>query len=360
MTPKRILVMVTLAFLALLTLQTAGILPPLNFPDLAAALPGGGGFDPDALSVLAAGAAFGTIRTRILPTANSVASGKTATIDLPIGIKYHSVGLTIGYDGSNASKETAGTAANQVVNDIRVLINGKLQRLHSLKQLNAINIANGSQYAIRTSGSMGSSGYREYIKIFLSEPWRKDIRQQAMGAWNMNPADVRSFQVQVDFATITSPVLSGYYEFEELGDARLGGILKWIRQTFPAVGSSVEAATIQRPVGDFLQALQFFATSDGKYVNQLKLTVNGAQVQEEIDYLTQRARLFGWDLNPDTNAYSTTNYLSPRFDLPFDVDDPIAQAIRLELVRELTFKATLDSAASGTLDVMVGRIGAPD
>jgi hypothetical protein len=323
-------------------------------------IPDGGGFDPDALALLAGGAAFGTIRTRILPTANSVASGKTATIDLPVGLRYHSIGLTIGYDATNTSKETAGTLVNQVVNDIRVLVNGKLQRLHSLKQLNAINIANGSQYAIRTSGSMGSSGYREYVKINFAEPWRKDIRQQAMGAWNMNPADARSFQVQVDFATITTPVLSGYYEFEELQDARLGQILKWIRQTFPAVGTIVESAQIQRPVGDFLQALLFFASSDGKFVNNLKFTVNGAQVQEEIDYLTQRARLFGWDLNPDTNAQSSTNYLSPRFDLPLDVDDPINQAIRLELVRELIFKATMDSAASGTLDVMVGRVGAPD
>jgi hypothetical protein len=303
------------------------------------------------------------IRTRILPTANSVASGKTATIDLPIGLRYHTIGLTIGYDAANASKETAGTLANQVVNDIRVLINGKLQRLHSLKQLNAINIQNDAAYAIRTSGSMGSTGYREYVKIYFAEPWRKDIRQQAMGAWNMHPADVRSLQLQVDFATITTPVLSGYYEFEELpdGDAgRLGGILKWIRQTFPAVGTVVEGATIARPQGDFLQALNFFASSDGHYVNQLKLTVNGAQTQEEIDYLTQRARLFGWNLNPDTNANSSTNYLSPRFDLPIDVDDPINQALRLQLVRELIFKATLDAAASGTMDVMVGRIGAPD
>lgn len=312
-------------------------------------------------TILAAPFMLGTIRTRILPTANNVASGKTATIDLPIGLRYHAIELTIGYDGANAAKETAGTLANQIVGDVKVLLNGKLQRLHSLKQLNAINAANGSQYAYRTgSVAMGSSGYREYIKIYFSEPWYKENAPTRSLAWNIDPNDVRSFQVQVDFQAITTPFLGGYYEAEELRPGGVDVISKAIRQTLPAVGTIVETATIQRPEADRLQALHFFATTDGHYVNKLKLTVNGTQIQEEIDTYEQRARLFGWNLNPDTNANSTTNYLSPRFDLPFDVDDPLDQAIPLGNVRELTAKATLEASAAGNMDVIVWRAGPPD
>ncbi len=311
-------------------------------------------------ALLGAPMAFGLVRTKILPTANSVASGSTATVDLPIGLRYHSVTLVFGYDGANAAKETAGTLANQIVNDIKVLLNGKVQRLHSAKQLNAVNSANGAQYVIRTSGTMGSSGYREYLTIFFSEPWRKDTGQQAAMAWNIHPADVRSFQIQVDFATITTPILTGFYEYDALADRRIGAIAKMIRQTLPAVGTIVESASIQRPVADVLQVLHIFASSDGKFAQSVQLTVNGGQVQEPIDYLSQRARMFKWDLNPDTNTQSAANYLSPRFDLPLDVEDPIQTAVVLATVNELTLKVTLDGAASGTQNVMVIRAGPPD
>lgn len=298
------------------------------------------------------------IRTKILPAANSVASGQTATIDLPVGIRYHKIGLTWGYDGSNAGKETVGgTAAEQIISDIKVLINGKVQRIFSAKQLSHLNIVYGSEFQTRTSGSAGSSGYREYAPLLFAESYRKDVRQQDAMAWNIHPDDVRSFQLQVTFNTITSPILTGFYEFDELR-GRLGIIQKVLRQTFPAVGTVVESATITKPITDWLQAIHLFATSDGKYVDNAKLTVNGALVQEEINYLTNRARLFQWGLNPDTNAYAADpTYLSPRFDIILDVDDPLQSALPLAGVSELTLKATLDSAASGTIDALVVRAG---
>lgn len=298
------------------------------------------------------------IRTKILPAANSVASGKTATIDLPVGIRYHKIGLVWGYDGSNAGKETVGgTAAEQIIGDIKVLLNGVVQRQFTAKQLSHLNIAYGSEFQTRTSGSAGSSGYREYVPLLFAEPFRKDTRQQSAMAWNCHPDDVRSFQLQVTFETITTPILQGYYEFDEL-TGRLGIISKVFRRTFPAVGTTVESALLGMPPGDFLQALHFFATSDGKFVNRLKLTANGAQILEEIDYLENRARNFQWGLNPDTNAYAADpTYLSPRFDLAIDVDDPLQSALPLANINELTFKATLDGAASGTIDALIVRAG---
>ncbi len=299
------------------------------------------------------------LRTKILPTANAVASGKTATINLPVGRRYHTITLAIGYDGANASKETAGTAANQIVGDIRVKLNGKTQRIFSLKQLNAMNIANGdasAAFAIRTSGTMGSSGYREYVTIYFAEPWRKEIFQQQATAWNIHPDDVASFQIEVDFQTITSPFLDGLYTFDGL-TGRLGSIEKVIRQTVATAGTSIDISTIQRVKGNFLQALHLFATSDSKFVNKAKLTANGEDVQDLVDYLQQRAKLFSWGMNPDTNANSAANYLSPRFDLVLDYDDPLSSVLPLEGLSDLNLRLEFDSASAGTIDILIVRSG---
>jgi hypothetical protein len=289
-----------------------------------------------------------SLRKKLLPTFNGVASAQTATVDLPIGLLYHVIWLKVGYDATNASKETAGTAANQIIGDIKVKINGKVQRTFSAKQLNAMNSANGSQFALKTSGTMGSSGYREYIPIFFAEPWREDVREQVLSAWSVD--GVRSFQIEVDIKTISSPIVAGFYEFEP-ATGTLGSIVKVVRQTFAVNGTAIDLNTIDRR--DFLQALHLFSTSDGKYVTKLKLTANSVEIQDLIDYLENRAINLSRGLNPDTTA-------APRFDLVIDYDDRIGSALPLNGLNELTLHLEFDGATAGTIDVLLVRAGAPE
>lgn len=289
------------------------------------------------------------LRKKLLPTFNGVASGGTATVDLPIGLLYHVIWIKIGYDGANASKETAGSAANQIVGDIRVKINGKVQRVFTAKELNAMNSSNGSQFALKTSGTMGSSGYREYIPIFLAEPWREDVREQVLSAWNVN--QVRSFQIEVDIKTITSPIVAGYYEFEPSPGGDIGTIVKVIRQTFAVNGTSIDLNTIDRR--DYLQALHLFSTSDTKYVTKLKLTANGTEIQDLIDYLENRAINLSRGLNPDTTA-------APRFDLILDYDDRLGSALPLDGLNELTLQLHFDASTAGTIVVLMVKAGKPE
>jgi hypothetical protein len=289
-----------------------------------------------------------SIRRKLLPTFNGVASGGTATVDLPLGLKYHVIWLKVGYDGANASKETAGTLANQIIGDIRVKINGKVQRVFTAKELNAYNASNGSAFALKTSGTMGSSGYREYIPIFLSEPFRKDVREQELSAWNMN--GVASFQIEVDIKTITSPIVAGFYEYEP-ADGQIGTIVKMIRQTFAVNGLSIDLNTLDRK--DYLQSLHLFATSDGHYVTKVKFTANGGEVQDLIDYLENRALLLSREFNPDTVA-------APRFDLVMDYNDQIGRALPLSGLNELTLQLHFEAATAGTIVVLIVRAGPPE
>lgn len=352
------------------------------------------------------------LRTKLAPSANAVASDKTATINLPIGQRYHTITLVLGYDASNTSKETGGTVANQILGEIRVKLNGKTQRSFTAKQLNAFNslhdgrgarqLLEGSaitafataddtiedvtatpaqaaiennfssvaakvnqliagQYALMQSGTVGSSGYREYITIFLAEPWRKDVQQQQSAAWNIHPDDVKSFQIEADIKTITSPILDCFYTYDEL-TGRIGVIEKVVKQTFPVAGTSQDLNTIVVPDADYLRSIHLFATGDAKFVNKARLSINGEDVHDLIDYLWQRAKLVAWGMNPDVNSAGIAiNYLSPRYDLVLDFDDPIRSVAGPgRAIRNLNLRVEFDASTSSTMDALIVRDGPPD
>ena len=305
------------------------------------------------------------LRTKLLPTFNAIpASGSagTATVDLPVGLMYHAVWLRVGYDATNGTnpneKYTGNSAANQIIGDIRVKINGKTQRIFSAKQLNALNSAYDSACALITTGTAGSSGYREFIPIYFAEPWRKDVREQELSAWNV--VGVRSFQIEVDLKALTSPVLGGFYEFEPGDTSRdIGTIVKHFRQTFAAAGTAIDINTLDRR--DRLQAIHLFATSDGKYVDNVKLTANGVELRDvAMDYLDNYASLKARGMNPNITANSTTNYLGPQFDVVMDYNDALAANLLLNGLDELTLRTEFSAAASGTIDALIERAGPPE
>jgi hypothetical protein len=283
------------------------------------------------------------LRQKLLPTFQGIATGKAATLELPLGFRYHVIWLELG--------DSAGTtlASGNLIGDIRVKVNGKVQRVHTGVELDAINSVNGAAYGAKTSGTPGTAGYRTYLPIYFCEPWRKNQNEVALVAWNA--AGIASLQIEVDVKSgLTSPVLQGYYEYDGV-TGTLGGITKWIRQSFGAVGTKQDFSTIDRR--DFLQAIHLFPTSDGKFVQQLKLTANGNELRDLITTLQNQTALEARELLPDISA-------TPRFDLVLDYDDPINGALRLDGLQEFTLHVEYDSAANGTMTAMIIRTGPPE
>src|SRR6185503_10580508 len=144
------------------------------------------------------------LRKTILPTIQSIAAGQKATLDMPLGIRVHTIWLEFSDTGVGAASASNGNAANlpatlaNFAGDIRVKLNGHTQREHTLVQLNEINISNGAQYGARDSGpAAGSSSYRIRVPIYFREPWRVDTIARDLPAWNVD-AGQGSFQVEID------------------------------------------------------------------------------------------------------------------------------------------------------------------
>ena len=303
------------------------------------------------------------LRKTILPTFQAVpASGVagTATVELPLGRRYHVIWLDFTCNGAAAANVSNGNGANigatiaNICTDIRVKLNGHTQRISTGRQLNEINESLGAAFAAQPFGTAGAVGYRVRVPIFFAERWRTSTIEQDLPAWNVDGAQ-ESFTIEVDInATFAggavNVALSGFYEWEPL-TGKLGAISKWIRQTFSATGLQNDFSLKERE--GYLQAIHLFPTSDGKFVNRVKLTANGADVQDLLDTYQNATLLRAALMNPDFTAL-------PRFDLVLDYDDPLNSALKLDGLSDLTMQAQYNTTAAGNLPCIFVRAGRPE
>lgn len=285
------------------------------------------------------------LRTKLLPTAQGVQAGRTATFNLDIGSRYHVIWLEF----ANTHTGDGGAPLSALTGDIRIKINGNVQRTFTPIQADAIYGLYGSAFGAQQEGTGDAILTR--VPIWFAEPWRKANAEVPLTAWNLD-ASVKSFQIEVDIPPgLTTPTLQGTYEFDATTGV-LGGIVKWIRTDLPAVGTVQDFNQLDKK--EFINAIHLFPTVETtpKYVSKLRFTANGNDVRDLIDYLENRASLKGRELVPDTSA-------APRFDLVFDYDDPINNALLAEGLTEMTLHLEYNASANGNLPTLIERTGPP-
>lgn len=152
---------------------------------------------------------------------NAVGAGQTATLNLPPDGIYHKLMLHYAESGTAANSATVIAA----LDELRLIVNGKVQRRMTGEDLLAINAYHGKGY---TAGQ---------LPIFFSEPWRRTVQGEDALAWGMG--DVETFQLEVDIASgRTGPTLAAT-SVKDIAVANMGPIVKWRKYTVPvsAVGT---------------------------------------------------------------------------------------------------------------------------
>jgi len=349
-----------------------------------------------------------TNRKTLLPTFQSVPSGllastATAFCDLDAGKLYKVIWLEVGDDGtatkiatptklrngvfSSTGAATNGVACsatefnlNNLIGQIRLLWNGNVFRTMTafeLNRLNAKNNLNGTGIAAFSAKSSGPAqntgspvtGYKIYIPIWFSAPWRQNPGDVDKLAFN---AVGGKLQIQVDFQPgCSSPNIAGFYEWEPADTQRgVGVIEKWIRQSLGATGTTQDfnslSTWVNQAKGDFLQAVALFPTDEAtpKCVYKVKFTVDGVDVQDLLNINENQAVLLARQMSPDTDG------TAPRFDMELDYDDPIDNALPLSQARSINVHVEYGSGngtvvssgatAAGTMIALCQRVGLPE
>lgn len=294
-----------------------------------------------------------SLRQAILPTCNAAVASRTSTFNLDIGKRYHAIWLELGDTATVAGTTVAAVLAN-LVDQIRVKVNGKVQRTFSGVEAHALYGLMGSAYCGKFNGiaSLGSgltSGGRIYLPIWFAEPWRNNNSEVPLTAWNA--AGIDSLQIEVDLHSgLTAPILTGWYEYDA-PTGGLGAIVKWIRQSFGCSGTTQDFNSITKV--DFLQSIHLFATTNNHYVSKLKFTANNNIVRDLLTTAENQILLAARNMSPDTTTY-------PRFDLVFDYDDPVNSALNANGLNEMTLHLEYEGANSDNMTAIIQRTGPPE
>lgn len=270
----------------------------------------------------------------------NVAATKTALIDLPCGPRYHAVFLEHGFTGG--TNTIAGACTN--ILEIRVKINGRVQRTVSGTQLRDMNIFNGSVY---DGNGTPNAAPGVCLPIFFAEPWRKSPADQDALAWPS--AGFSSFQIEVDLGAAGSPTLVASAAVDDMQVNKLTGIVKWLRQSFAASGQSFDISTIDRR--DWLQQVSLYAAAVA--ATKVTLRKDGLILHE----LTASSN-FG--LNSNYGMAPTGNRTANMYDVVLDHDDLLGSAVQMDSARDIVLTVESGSAMSGTLTAIVQRFGPPE
>lgn len=286
-----------------------------------------------------------------LPPLEGVVAGEKATLDLPIGPKYHKI-LLVG-----TVKPAVGAIAvpSNIMGLIKVKVNGKAQREMTIDELDALNTLNGAEFArsienLDSPGNPLANGHkaRFSVPILLAEPFRKSYAAGEMMAWPTrwsNGATLGTFQVEIDVPAAGANTLHGLVAYAVI-DNTLGqldannspifNISKWLRQTV-LYTSAGDRYLVNLPKRDLYQQMNFF-TQTGDPISHIKIKRDTEEILD-VDKNVNDLDLTSYGLNP---AGISAN----RLDVVFDRDDLPDSALPMNGVREFEVIPTLAAAAA--------------
>jgi hypothetical protein len=275
-------------------------------------------------------------------------AASTATIELPIGQRYHSLHLVI--------KDVTAVAVDTVmalISQIRVKVNGRVQRTVSGDELEDLNALNGAGYGARDNGDLVVAA------IYFAEPWRKDARDQDALAWptRWQGGAFESFQVEIDFTAANNAVnVQAFAIVDNFVPASSPQICKWLRQTFASSGTSLEITTIDRR--DFLTQITTWKDASARTQSRATLRVNG-QILHELTQDANLGLLTQYAMSPA--GASRGGGTAVGYDLVLDHDDLLGSAANMNGASDisLTIDAT-GGAMTGTIIAVIQRIGPPE
>jgi Viral coat protein P2 N-terminal domain len=263
--------------------------------------------------------------------------GGTVTIDVPVGPTYHTIWLQA---NAGTSKKMA-----DLIGDIRIKINGKVQRVHSAVELNTLNQLHGSQYGA-TLGATNASLF--VLPIFFAEPWRKNLAAQEGLAWGTK--DVSTFQIEVDIKadTFTSPVaLTAKAEIDNGPSRDLGVITKVFSTQIPVASGWNDFTNF--PKRDAYAQISIWDSNSPEF----EVKVNNETIRQATD-AANAAHLGHKDMFPKAAASGDVVDQLAITHIVFDVDDIPGNA--LAMVRDgkpvRDFNVRLNTTSTGTVKAL--------
>jgi hypothetical protein len=288
------------------------------------------------------------VKKRIqLRNVQNVGDSKTVLIDCPVGnannpLRYHWIGIQIAY--ASGTNTVAGAMAH--FSEVRLKVNGRVQRIGSGAQWRDKNILNGTAFDC-TGAPNTSEGVT--LPIFFAEPWLTDEKSQDSLAWQT--AGFESFQIEIDTsASIASSSATAIKAWAVVDNSPAASFYsKWVRMTVAAAGTSFDVSTMDRR--DYLRVVSIYADSGGSNApTQVTFRVNG-DIKHELVATANTALLTEYNMTPAASGRTSGVY-----DMVLDHDGLLDSAWNLTGA-EPTLTIAAGGAMSGNTVIIVERVG---
>jgi hypothetical protein len=287
-------------------------------------------------------ARIASVKTRvILRNLSNVAASKTALLEVPIGARFHGIFLEHGY---SAGTNTVAAAATNI-SEIRIKVNGNVVRVYSGTQLRDLLLRNGTTYDCL---GVPNTAPGVSFALWFAEPWRKDPDEGDALAWAT--ALWSSFQVEIDLGAASTPTLVASAIVDAIAADGNEAIVKVIRSSVNAAGTSFDIPTIDRK--GYLQSLALYQDSGGSNTaSKVTLKVNTNTIVYEATASANKAQISGYGFTP--TASGRTSGIT---DLIMDVDDLIGSALLLAQYKDMSLTVEAASTMSGTITYLLQRL----
>ena len=316
-----------------------------------------------------------SLKRRIqLPSLTSVAANKTALLQLPLNYRYHAIMLACTAYPTTSGKKIS-SLPTAWINDIRVRMNGRIQRTHSAAQLAKLNAVNGSAYGATTIGfDANDSDYGQVLPIYFAEPWREDQPQKEFGA--VPGKRLTDFAVEIDIGSpadnnsspaASPPTITAYaiVDTEDQPGAERNGLVvgKVFRQSIAAGASgsvTVDLNTLDRR--DLYQAIhvQLGSTPTPVAASTTRLSTVRATLKS--------SGLTIYDLYQDVELATLAQMglnATRQFDISIvlDSDDPIQSGLNANGLPDLQLRlesGNVSGTPNATWTILSERMGPPE
>lgn len=263
-----------------------------------------------------------------LPGFNAVAAGQTAVCDAPAIDTYAALKLVYGTSTAGGANQANMEAE---ITEVRLKLNGNIQRRFSAAELFVINATYGIPFAAG------------YLPIYFACPWQRSALGEDALAWGM--ADVQQFQIEVDIdAGAASPTLRGVAERIPVAQ-RTGQIVKWKKASIPVT------ATGEREISPNKGDAYYAVHASTANINSVRALLEG----QEIINLTRGDIT---QILADQNLTQQAGYTSLIFDATRRVSDALPTRSDNGLVKD--FRLIYDMSSATTFTAISETLGPRD
>ncbi len=268
---------------------------------------------------------------KLLPGFTNVGVATRANLEIPKGVIYHAITLTLTRNG--AAMTTAQMLTD--ISSIAVKVNDNVIQDWTPAELIKINATSGAQFATRDG----------YLAVWFSRPDRRTMEGEEIEGWGTS--DIQNFTMEIQFAGAATPTVTAHALTDTAPNRPLRNfVIRHIKRhtLTPSASGEFQFDKIIKGVNIYYARVHFFSS----LVDNVKVSVDDRIVWHNPHRLLVGELLAQYALVKQTDVYPVVFDLSGQLTDQLATFYPANGNLPAAAVSDLRWDVTVSAAGSFT------------